>query len=313
MRLLKMIATMAVALGGMIPVVQGAQAPERKVLEVEVFEGDYATVNSFIFSNGKELLVMDVQRKPKEASQLIERIRAKGLPLSTILISHGHTDHFTGMGLFREAFPDTPIVVANEDIRKEIKAYAVFMDSGGATEGEPALDPSIKPKSADYPQGFDYENWIGLLDCNHISLPSGGRLELQTEYLPTEAEHMTTVYSKDLNALFLADLGYNKVHHWQGDDISWQDIANWRVELLRLKDMYGPLSPTIYPGHGKTTDMSLFDTMVAYIDDYTRIVQGATSFQDAYDEMVRLYPDFEEANFFLHFSLVNHLRHMLSE
>lgn len=281
-----------------------------KILEVDVFEGDYATVNSFIFSNGHELLVLDVQRKPDEAAKLIERIKAKKLPLSYILISHGHTDHFTGMGLFRDAFPNTPIVVANEAIRRDIKAYALYMNSGGATEGEPALDPSIRPKSAHYPQGFDYDEDIELLDCNHIELPSGGRLELQTEYLPTEADHMTTVYSADLNALFLADLGYHQVHLWQGDDISWQDIANWRVELLRLKEIYGALNPTVYPGHGKVADMELFDKMVGYIDAYSEVVQGANSFDEAYNEMVRRYPNFAEADFFLHYSLLNHMRHL---
>lgn len=290
------------------PLAYSQSATPDKLLSVEVFEGDYATVNSFIFSNGKELLVMDVQRKPAEAARLIERVLEIGLPLSYILITHGHTDHFTGMGLFRAAFPDTPIVVANRDIRDDIEAYARYMDSGGATEGEPALDPSIKPRSPDYPEGFDYENWIEILECNHIELPSGGRLELQTEYLPTEAEHMTTVYSKDLNALFLSDLGYHRVHHWQGDDISWQDIANWRTELSRLKEIYAARNPVIYPGHGKVTDTSIFDNMVAYIDDYTRIVQGAASFEVAYSSMVELYPDFKEADFFLYFSLLNHMR-----
>ena len=285
-----------------------AATSAEKIVSVEVFEGNYATVNSFIFSNGKELAVLDVQRKPEEAKQLISRIKAIGLPLSHILISHGHTDHFTGMGLFKQAFPDTPIVVANENIRADIEAYAHYMNSGGATEGEPALDPSIRPKTAKYPEGFDYKNNFTLLDCNHLSLPSGGRLDLQTDYLPTEAEHMTTVYSADLNALFLSDLGYHKVHHWQGDDISWQDIANWRLELLRLKEMYKDLQPTLYPGHGKPAGLELFDEMVAYIDDYERIVKSADSFQSAYDKMVALYPTFGEADFFLYFSLANHLR-----
>lgn len=51
-------------------------------------------------------------------------VKSKGLPLTYILISHGHTDHFTGMDLFHKEFPLAKIVVANEGIKRDIKSYA---------------------------------------------------------------------------------------------------------------------------------------------------------------------------------------------
>ena len=273
-----------------------------------MYQGDFATVNSFLFSNGTSLLVLDVQRKPKEARELIERIKARHLPLAYILISHGHTDHFTGMALLKQAFPGARIVVANENIKRAIKAYAVYMDRGGQTGAEPALDRSIKPKSAEYPGGFDYEAEIEALNRGSITLPGGGTLKLTTDYKRAEAAYMTTVYSPDLNALFLADFGYNGVHHWMGDDISWQDIANWREELGRIKHRYATIKPRVYPGHGDPTDMRLFDAMIRYIDDYTRIVRHATSREQAMREMVARYPDYKQADFFLKYSVENHLK-----
>ena len=277
-------------------------------LEVEMFKGGFATVNSFIFSNGKSIIVMDVQRKTYEAKNLAERVKAYNLPVTHILITHGHTDHFTGMPLFRDEFPDAKIVVANEDIRKDIKAYAIYMDGFGATAAEPVLEPRLKPKSAENPDGFDYENTIYLLNGNTLTLEGGGTLELTTDYKPAEAPHMTTVYSPELNAIFLADFGFNRVHHWQGDDISWQDIANWREELVRIKTEYADRNPTVYPGHGDVGDMSMFDAMVRYIDDYTRIVQAAETREEAMEKMTTLYPDYGEADFFLKYSIYNHIR-----
>jgi len=294
--------------GGGRPAPAEPVAETRRIESVRVHQGQYATVNSYIFSNGRELIVLDVLRKVDEARVLIEEIRAMNLPLKYILISHGHTDHFTGMGVFREAFPDAKIVVATEDIKKAVKAYAEYMDSGGATAGEPALDPSIKPKSATYPQGWDYEANIEVLKSNRLTLPSGGTLELTTDYLPTEADFMTTVYSPDLNALFLADLGYNKVHFWLGDDISWQDIENWKSEMVRLKAEYADRKPVVYPGHGDATDMSIFDESVRYLNDYTRVMKAATSQSAAQAEMIRLYPDYKEGDFFLKFSVANHVK-----
>lgn len=280
------------------------QAP----LTVEMFKGGFATVNSFIFSNGKSIIVMDVQRKSYEADKLVEVVKAKNLPVTHVLITHGHTDHFTGMAVFRDAFPDAKIVVANEAIKRDIKAYAIYMDSGGETGAEPALEPALKPKTASHPEGFDYEGLIHVLPSETLTLRGGGTLELTTDYLPAEADNIATVYSPELNALFLSDFGYNKVHHWQGDDITYQDIANWRTELLRIKNEYAERKPTVYPGHGDVTDMSMFDEMVQYIDDYVRVTKAAKSREQAMAEMVALYPQWGEANFFLKYSIENHVK-----
>jgi glyoxylase-like metal-dependent hydrolase (beta-lactamase superfamily II) len=277
-------------------------------LEVEVYKGDFATVNSFIFSNGKSLTVLDVQRKTVEARKLAERVRAKGLPLTQVLISHGHTDHFTGMDVFHREFPAARILVASEAIRRDVKEYAIYMNSGGQTGAEPALEPALRPKTADHPTGFDYERTVNVLPGSTLTLDGGGTLEITSDYPPTEAPHMATVYSKDLNALFLSDFGYHKVHLWLGDDITRERIGAWRTELLRLKSRYAPLDPKIYPGHGDVTDIGLFDAMVRYIDDFLDVTARAASRAEAMQKMQALYPDYAQADFFLKYSVENHVK-----
>lgn len=286
--------------------VQPRPAPAH--LTVDVYQGGFASVNSFIFSNGKSLVVLDVQRKAVEARKVVELVKAKGLPLTHILISHGHTDHFTGMAVFHEAFPDAKIVVATEAIKRDIKAYAIYMDRGGATGAEPALDPALKPRTAEHPNGFDYERLIEVLPTPVLEIPGGGTLELTTDYRVAEAPHMTTVFSRDLNALFLADFGYNRVHLWMGDDITLARVAVWRSEMLRIKGLYAKRAPALYPGHGAPAEMGLFDATVRYIDDYVRIVTSAKSRDEAMRRMTDAYPAYREADFFLKYSVMNHVR-----
>lgn len=277
-------------------------------LQVEVYKGEFATVNSFIFSNGKSLVVVDVQRKTYEAKKLATILKSKRLPLTHILISHGHTDHFTGMDWLHKEFPGARIVVASEDIKRDIKNYAIYMNSGGETGAEPALEPALRPKAAENPSGFDYDNLIQVLPNNTLTLEGGGTLELSTRYKPGEAPHMTTVYSKDLNALFLADFGYNKVHLWLGDDIDRQRIANWKDDLEIIKSQYAERNPTVYPGHGDPTDMKLFDVLIQYLDDFVRVTMDAKDRQDATAKIIALYPDYKQADFFLKYSVENHVR-----
>lgn len=277
-------------------------------LQVEVYKGGFATVNSFIFSNGKSLIVMDVQRKSFEAQKLADIVRSKHLPLTHVFISHGHTDHFTGMDVFHRQFPEAQIVVASEAIRRDVKNYAIYMNSGGETGAEPALEPALRPRSADNPGGFDYEGTIHVLPGNTLTLDGGGTLAITSDYQATEAPHMATVYSKDLNALFLADFGYNKVHLWMGDDISRQRIATWKAELADIKSRYAARNPKVYPGHGDPTDMTLFDAMIGYIDDFTRVTSQARSRKEAMQKMKALYPDYAQADFFLKYSIENHVK-----
>lgn len=272
-------------------------------LQVEVFEGEFPTVNSFVFSNGKTLIVMDVQRTSEAAKALVEVVKSKQLPLTHVFITHGHTDHFMGLDVFDNAFPNAKIVVHTEEIKQDIKNYAAWMSNGGWLDQEPAL----KPKSAENPDGFDYDSNIHVLSDNTLNLEGGGTLELTSDYKPNEGEHMTTVYSKDLNGLFLSDFGYNKVHLWMGTGVTKQHIVNWRDELEGLKFRYAELKPAIYPGHGVVTDMGLFDTMITYIDDFNRVISEAKSKKEATNKMIELYPDYRQADFLLKWSVDNHV------
>jgi glyoxylase-like metal-dependent hydrolase (beta-lactamase superfamily II) len=283
-----------------IPTVSNAS----NTITLDIFEGETATVNSYIFSNGKSLIVMDVQRSTAEAKKLAKVIKQKQLPLSHILISHGHPDHYTGMSWLSKQFPKAKIVVANEAIKKDILGFSTWMESVGWLDAEPLL----KPKSDKNPNGFDYLNKIHALNSDTLTMSGGGELMLNTNYSPAEAEHLTTVYVKDLNGLFTADFGYHKVHLWMGQGVSSEHVSNWRAQLQALKSEYKKLNPKVYPGHGKPADLGLFDTLTQYIDDFNRITSTAKSKEEAMKKMEALYPDYKEAGFLLKYSVDNHMK-----
>lgn len=286
-----------------------AETGDDRGLHVQVYDGEFPAVNSFIISDGESLLLMDVQRTSKAANELLDVVRSMKLSLTRIFITHGHTDHFMGLGIFRNTFPDAEIVVQTEEIKQDIKIYATWMNDGGWLESEPAM----KPRSAENPDGFDYDGEIEVLSGNKLTLDGGGVLELTSDYKPNEGEHMTTAYSKDLNALFVSDFGYNNVHLWMGAGVTRQHIANWRAELLELEERYRNLDPMVYPGHGTTTDLGLFARNVEYIDNFLRAIAESQSSADALSRMVELYPDYRQADFLLKWSVDNHMNLKLKE
>lgn len=290
------------ALGLFLGPITQSQADEP--IEVDIYQGKVATVNSYIFSNGESLAVMDVQRATSEAKKLAEVIKAKNLPLEYILVSHGHPDHYIGMDWLMKEFPDATIVVASEDIKKDIIGFSTYMEGIGWLDAEPAL----KPKSETNPDGFDYEANINVLDDDTLELEGGGTLTIETAYSPAESDHPSSVYVEDINSLFASDFGYNKVHLWMGAGVTDEHIANWREQLVALQEKYAAQNPTVYPGHGDPSDLGLFANMVKYIDDFQRITANADSREQAMSEMEKLYPDYKEADFLLKNSVDFHVK-----
>lgn len=281
-----------------------AQSQAAGPIQVHIYKGEIASVNSYIFSNGESLIVMDVQRATSEAKKLAEVIKAKGLPLTHILVSHGHPDHYTGMDWLLKVFPTAKVVVANEDIKKDMIGFSTWMESVGWLDAEPAL----KPKSDKNPDGFDYENNITVLEGDKLEFKGGGALKLETNYKPAESNHATTVYVEDLNSFFASDFAYNNIHLWMGAGVTDQHIRNWKDQLVAFEAKYGDSNPKVYPGHGDPTDMSVFRNMVEYIENFQRITANATSKNEAMAEMEKLYPDYKEAEFLLKNSVDFHVK-----
>lgn len=281
-----------------------AQSQAAGPIQVHIYKGKIASVNSYIFSNGESLIVMDVQRATSEAKKLAEVIKAKGLPLTHILVSHGHPDHYTGMDWLLKVFPAAMVVVANEDIKQDIIGFSIWMESVGWLDAEPTL----KPKSDKNPDGFDYENNITVLEGDTLEFDGGGALKLETNYKPAESNHATTVYVEGLNSFFASDFAYNNIHLWMGAGVTDQHIRNWKDQLVAFETKYGDSNPIVYPGHGDPTDMSVFRNMVEYIENFQRITANATSKEEAMAEMERLYPDYKEAEFLLKNSVDFHVK-----
>ena len=302
MKLFKLLTLAALSI--MIACKQKAKkSMEQTHLQVEVFKGKEASVNSYVFNNGKSIVVMDALRSSENARELVALIQSQKLPLTHILITHGHPDHYIGMDVLSKAFPKAKIIVPTQEIKNDIIGFSNWMESIGWLDEE----PNLKPKSDKNPNGFDYENNIQVLNFNTLTLDGGGTLKIETQYSSAEAEHLSTVYSKDLNALFTSDFCYNGVHLWLGQGVDQEHIDNWKNELHQLKTTYGNTNVTVYPGHGEKSTTALFDTVLKYLSDFENIIGTSTSKDEAMQKMKSLYPTWEQDDFLLLYSVDYHI------
>jgi glyoxylase-like metal-dependent hydrolase (beta-lactamase superfamily II) len=266
-------------------------------IDLQVYHGVEASVNAYLFSDDQSMILVDCFRNSEEAKQLAGSLKKHNKPLTHLLITHGHPDHYTGMKVIKTAFPDVTIVVASPEIKNDIAVFSAWMESVGWLEKEPAL----KPKSVTNPDGFDYENNLSILPTSILQLAGGAILELKSDYSAAECEHLTTIYSKDLNAFFANDFVYNGVHPWLAVDR--KNIEYWKNQLAVFSSTLAAQNPAIYPGHGQPATIAVFDEMKKYIEDFEATVASSGTRAEAMEKMISLYPAHQQADFLLFYSL----------
>ena len=270
--------------------------PSAPALAVEVFAAQESDVNAFVISDGTGTILVDATRSSREARELLAIARARGGDPALVFVTHGHPDHYLGLGALRAELPDLRIVVASEAIKQDIAGFSAFMEGAGWLEGEPGMKPGA----------FDYAS-IEVLEGTALRTPGGAVLEVRSDYAPAEAEHTSTLYSPDLDALFASDLAYHDVHLWLGVGVSHAHAATWKETTLALERAYP--TATIYPGHGAPTDRGVFAEVRAYIDDLLAIAAASPSDEAAIAAMVEKYPEHRNRDFLLLMS-VQHQRQL---
>jgi len=268
---------------------------ESSGLDVTVFSAKEANVNAFIFTDLKGTVIVDTTRNSKEAHELAALARSKGIEPNVIFITHGHPDHYLGMGALKTEFPQAKFIVATQKVKDDIINFTKFMESANWLENEPAM----KIKSQTNPDGFDYENEITVLETKDLVLPAGEHLLIKSDFPSTEAPNETLLFSKELNSVFVSDLAYNKVHIWLGVGVDKVAINHWKNELNLLKKEYSRNQVKVYPGHGPVSDTTIFEIDHKYIDDLLYIVKSSKDQTEAMSAMINKYPDWQNTDFIL--------------
>ncbi len=216
------------------------------------------SVNNYWLIGKDGVVVIDAHWRLSEAQQAVKQIKeTTNKPIRTVLITHGHTDHFGGLPVFAEAGQNVDIYASARTLRSIKNDEIGFIASRREAFGN------------DFPKQFPTPNRI--LDQDDTTFEIAGiRIEAHTFHF-NEAPETTIFYIPSQQALFTGDLVNSETTpvFYQGGIDSWLD------QLKQIKERF-PQAKTIYPGHGKPgSAQEMIDAEITYLSTFRDLVSQA--------------------------------------
>lgn len=227
----------------------GAGLPRFAMAAVEAAElytgtPEGGNVDSVVIVGEQNAVLIDTQFTPDNASALADLIEGTGRRLETVFITHAHPDHYSGLPIIRERFPDLRAVT------------------------HPMIQPLIP----------DAAGLVEPLGEDHILL-EGERLDI-LEPMHGDTDLISAVHIPSLDTLVASDFAYVDTHVWVAENTADHRLDLWRASLDQLESIG---ARTVIPGHraeDSANNASVFDFTRAYLDTWQHALQTAGSAEE---------------------------------
>jgi glyoxylase-like metal-dependent hydrolase (beta-lactamase superfamily II) len=178
--------------------------------------------------------------------------------LTTIYITHGRFDHFAGLSVRLQRFPEARAIATPKSVelmRKQSQAIPLFRK----------LWPGQLPTRIVLPEAYDKD----------VFTPKGHELRI-IEQARTDAVDTTSLHVPSLDLVVGGDVFYNQCHMYVGDTTA-ESRANW----IAAPDRLAALNPKIaVAGHkkpGAPDTPAAIEASKRYLTDFGRLKETKSS------------------------------------
>jgi glyoxylase-like metal-dependent hydrolase (beta-lactamase superfamily II) len=245
-----------------------AKAPPPRVGDPTAWD---PTTSTLIFG-ARDAVLVDALMTVREATALADWIELHDRRLTTIYITHGHGDHYSGLPVVLDRFRDARAVATAGTVEQ--------MRNGSAT---------AHPYRAWFPgQIADTIPLAEPLDTGHFELEGLPLEVIETGH--TDTADSTSLYAPDLGLIVTGDVAYNHCHMYVG-----ASTADGRAEWITALDKLAALHPVaVVTGHKNPTQgnpPSVLAESPDYIEYYGKLREAGLTDEGVFDAMVSRYPD----------------------
>jgi glyoxylase-like metal-dependent hydrolase (beta-lactamase superfamily II) len=235
----------------------------------------WSPISATLISGQHDAVLVDPLMTIEQGMAVADWVSTTGKNLTTVYVTHGHGDHWFGVGAVRERFPSvravaTPAVV--EGMRKSaapeiLQTFWQTRFPGQIPDDNPVADQLDGPS-------FELE----------------GRQLVAVDVGHTDTDDTTILHVPDIGLVVAGDAAYNGVHQYLAESDS-QGRQDWLAAL----DIIEALDPrAVVAGHkryGNDDNPHIIKETRRYILDFERLDQETTTAEELYRQMLAIYPD----------------------
>jgi glyoxylase-like metal-dependent hydrolase (beta-lactamase superfamily II) len=227
--------------------------------------------STLIFGENDAVLV-DTLTTVAENEALASWIALHNRNLTTIYITHGHLDHFAGLSVLLQRFPDARAIATPKSVklmREQIPRLPFFR----------RLWPGQLPATITPAESHDDE--IFTLEGHELRIIEQGR---------TDAVDSTSLHVPAIDLVVAGDVLYNQCHMYVGDSTP-ESRENWVAALDRLAALNPKIAVAGHKKPGAPDTPEAIESTKRYLVDFGRLKEKTASDRELFDAMTELYPD----------------------
>jgi len=209
-------------------------------------------VNSVIIEGADEVMLVDAQLTKTNAEKVLQEIKETKKPLSIIYVTHEHADHFLGLEVFREAYPEVRIIADSAVVDRINKVYQEKIDKWQKILGSGATSRVVT---------------ISKFDADFIEF-EGSRIEVLKK-IRGDTDENTMLWIPGQRILITGDVLFNNMHVYTAETDS-EARGKWLNTLMQIRE----LKPAVViPGHSEVGAPLDATTAVDFTENYLLVFE----------------------------------------
>ena len=239
-----------------------------------VHETYFQAMASTLIYGKKDAVLVDAFMTVEQASTLANWIATKDRNLTTIYITHGHGDHWFGVGTLLERFPNASVVATPNTVK-------VMRQNASPEALRTAWEPAFPRQIPD--------NLVLAKELAGRVIHLEGHELLVVELGHTDTDHTTCLHVPSIGLVVAGDAAYNDVHLYLAESDA-QKRQEWIAALDKIESLKPRAVVATHKRPENDDSPRIIEETRRYIRDFDRLAETTRSAQELYDEMLALYP-----------------------
>ncbi len=235
----------------------------------------WSPISSTLIYGKRDAVLVDAPVTIEQTSALINWLVFSGKNLTTIYITHGHGDHWFGIGAILDRFPSARAL----STAGVVKAMREQSSSESLAKFWNPLFPGQIPDSLVIAEE---------LKANNFELEGNDLIAVEVGH--SDTDNTTCLSVPSIGLVVAGDVAYNDVHQYLAES-----NAQTRREWVYALDKIESLKPrAVIAGHKRperNDSPNIIEETRQYIRDFERVVATTTTARELYYQMLKLYPD----------------------